>query len=208
MAMKDMTGMRFGKLVVTHQHAKSKDGAIWHCVCDCGETRNVAGTGLRAGRNKSCGCASPRFSKERLTTHGMSKTRTYKIWAHMLQRCSNQKSDRYKDYGGRGIKVCDEWLVFDNFLSDMGECKDSFSIDRIDNDGDYEPLNCRWADAFTQCNNTRKNRFLTSNGKTMTIANWARELKVKPNSIVSRLRKGWSDSDAVSKNIDRLTRLG
>jgi len=209
MAIKDMTGMKFGKLFVSHLSGRKADKtAIWHCVCDCGETREVAGTGLRAGRHKSCGCASPKFTKERTTTHNMSRTKTYKIWAHMIQRCKNKKQVRYKDYGGRGITVCDKWLDFTNFYADMGECGPSLSIDRIDNNGNYEPSNCRWADAITQNNNTRKNRFVTANGKTMTIANWARLLNIKQNTIVTRLRRGWTDDQAINGLAWSKTRMG
>lgn len=192
MAAKDMTGARFGLLTVVRRGANLKCGtARWHCVCDCGQERLVEGTGLRAGRNKSCGCASPRFTSERAATHGMAGTRTYRIWLGMLARCSSQSQGKTRSlYFDKGIRVCERWAIFENFLEDMGEAPDGLSIDRIDGDLGYQPGNCRWATAKQQANNTSANHVVTFGGRSKTVAQWAEEIGVKQNTLLHRLRRG------------------
>jgi hypothetical protein len=192
MSIKEMLGTRFGKLIVTKRAENLKDGtAVWACLCDCGAERNVAGTKLRAGRQKSCGCASPKFNSKLTTTHGMSKTRVYKIWAGMITRCNNPSSEKLKRlYSNKGIEVCERWKLFENFFQDMGDAPIGASIDRIDGSKNYEPSNCRWATSTEQANNTTRNRLIEHDNKKMTIAMWARHLGVKPNTLIYRLKRG------------------
>ncbi len=130
-------------------------------------------------------------ANKRRTKHGMYRTRVYRIWAGMKQRCENPNNTAYHRYGGRGIKVCDRWQDFDNFLSDMGDPYDWQSLDRLDNDGDYEPGNCRWATTQEQQNNLRSNRLFTHDGKTQTLAQWARDLGIAYHVLKYRLNNGW-----------------
>jgi hypothetical protein len=149
MALKDMTGSVFGALTVTGRESNLSDGtAVWRCVCECGEVRVIPGNSLRAGRNKSCGCLSPRFTSERTKKHGMSLSRVYGIWQGMIARCSDASVGKTRRlYYGKGIRVCERWMKFENFLEDMGTPEKHQSIDRKDGDKDYEPGNCQWADS-------------------------------------------------------------
>lgn len=200
----DLTGERFGKWTVLRrgQDGTDKRGypvVRWVCKCDCGTVREVIGSTLKSGRSKSCGCSQyehqPDVCRSLFTTHGESKTRLYKIWAYMKKRCENANSSNYHLYGARGIKVCDEWsrdyTVFREWAIANGY-KDDLSIDRIDPNGDYCPSNCRWADMFDQANNRRSNVYLEYNGRTMTMAQWARELNVPYYKICEGHSKGES----------------
>ncbi len=194
--LKDMTGQRFGHwMVMSRAENSSKHQAQWLCQCDCGVSATILGANLRFGKTKSCGCART----EKTKTHGMGCTPEYKTWAGMIDRCHNTKNKGYANYGGRGIKVCDRWSDFTLFFADMGEKPSGLSIDRIDNNGDYEPSNCRWATIQEQQNNKRKNWFLVINGKTKTVAQWAREMGVSPSQAYRRLRLGWSVEVAFGK---------
>lgn len=152
----NLTGMRFGFLVA-HSYISLGHGlGHWHCKCDCGEFSNVPGTVLRQGRTRSCGCLTGMLIAKAITKHGKSKSREHAIWRGMITRCGNPNRDQYPRYKGM---VCERWLVFDNFFSDMGTAPSGLSIDRIDNERGYEPGNCRWADAKTQARNRRPRRF-------------------------------------------------
>lgn len=129
---------------------------------------------------------------------GGKKSTTYSIWSSMKDRCLNSKHRRYARYGGRGIRVCDRWLSFESFLLDMGERPKGLSLERIDNDGDYQPGNCRWATNQEQSLNRRSNRRLTFNGKTQTVKEWSLELGFKKNLIKDRLRIGWTVEQALT----------
>lgn len=153
--IKTHNGAAFGAWIVLYQ----KDKNTVECVCECGANRLIHRSNLTSGKTTSCGCKkSEKIAKAR-TTHGMHGTPTYSSWSSMLTRCNNKNSKAYKNYGARGIKVCERWSLFENFLQDMGEKpKKGMSIDRIDNQGNYEPGNCKWASAKEQCSNTRRTK--------------------------------------------------
>lgn len=133
-----------------------------------------------------------------MKTHGKSKTKTYRVWANMRNRCHRPKHHNYKYYGALGIKVCTEWKnSFSRFLEDMGECKPGMTLERIDTKGDYDKTNCMWATVVEQQNNKSTTIHLTANGKTQSLANWARELGVSPARIRMRLRRGMNHYDAL-----------
>ena len=185
---KNLIGQRFGHLTVINYAGRNQfDHHLWLCKCDCGGEKVSTTSSLCAGRTVACGCYNPS------RTHGMSKTKEYKIWTAMVQRCTTPKHQAYEYYGGRGIKVCDRWRhSFENFLSDMGKRPSpDHSLDRIDNDGNYEPGNCRWATHREQTNNQRNNHVLAFNGESLTINQWAHRLGINDTTIHRRIELGW-----------------
>jgi hypothetical protein len=160
--LRDLTKQRFGFLVALRLGEKQHkgDGAWWLCRCDCGSEKHLPGKDLVGGKIMSCGCQRTelRFLSQPRLHRRSSGNRTYRIWQAMLGRCRNPNNARAKYYSARGITVCDRWLTFENFFADMGEAPADRSIDRIDNDGNYEPGNCRWATNTQQMNNTRRSK--------------------------------------------------
>lgn len=194
MKLTDMTNQRFEKAVVVDRapNKSVKDtNARWNMRCDCGSLFISYGQDLRRGKVKSCGCLTRGTigarSRTFNQTHGMTNTRVYRIWTDMLNRCRNPNNHNYNRYGGRGIKVCQEWQLFESFVSDMGIPPDDMSIDRIDADGDYCKENCRWATHQQQSANRRSNVRLTHNGVTLTATEWARALGIAPVSMFGRI---------------------
>lgn len=188
----DLTGTRFGRLTPLKRDGTCRAGAMWLCECKCGNRTIVATNNLRNGHTISCGCLrSANLASGLRTTHGMRDTPEYEIWASMRSRCTNPNVRVFKNYGGRGISVCERWNSFQNFYADMGQRPIGMTIDRIDNDQGYSKENCRWASLEQQQNNTRRNRFLTHNSKTMTLQQWAREIGIPRERIKHRLNLGW-----------------
>jgi hypothetical protein len=187
---------KFGKLLVIENKGIDKDGnSIWLCKCDCGNEKIYRRSQLLNKQVVSCGC----WRKERLKKHGYRSDKKhipkeYSIWQLAKDRCYNINNKRYKDYGGRGINICDEWKNnFEKFLKDMGNCpKNKNSIDRINNNGNYEPGNCKWSDNLEQANNKRNNHYVEFNGQIKTLAEWSRELNINYATIHSRLQRGWN----------------
>jgi len=193
----DEIGNVYGKLTViayVGHSIKSHKGAYWRCRCECGTEVDVVGVTLRNGKTRSCsaGCG--------LTTHGMKNTPEYYCWKDMKARCGTPSHPQFGNYGARGIKVCDRWEAsFETFLNDMGmKPFPEASLDRIDNEGDYCPENCRWATREQQHNNKRTNRYVAHNGETLTVAQWAKRLGIPSNTIHSRLDRGWPVEHAMT----------
>lgn len=194
-----MTGRRFERLLVIVRYDSDKRGkARWFCRCDCGKETIVCGDKLRNGSTKSCGCYLADIRPRLHVTHGMSKYRVYRIWHKIRERCYKKKDKIYPLYGGRGIKMCERWKIFENFLKDMGfPPTNHHSIDRIDTNGNYEPSNCRWATAIEQQNNRRNNVRLTHKGETKTMAEWSRIYGIRMATLSQRIKKNWPVSDAL-----------
>lgn len=190
---KDISGQKFGRLTALYRlNNHNKNCVYWLCICDCGNLKEVRGTHLRYGQIKSCGCLNhvPTVIK-----HHQWNTRLYKIYHAIKQRCYNNNHTAYKNYGKRGITICDEWLrdfqAFYNWSISNGY-KEGLTIDRIDVNGNYEPSNCRWATRKEQQNNRRNTIYLTYNNKTQSISQWADELGIKANTIRTRYFQGWN----------------
>lgn len=194
--MIDLIGKRFGKLVVLSFAGKTaRRQSLWVVKCDCGNDRTVRGSNLRSGHTKSCGCI-----KGGIITHGMSKSPEYSVWKAMLNRCRNPKARLFHRYGGRGIRVCDRWHTFANFILDMGMRPSSaYTIERIDNNGDYTPENCKWATRTAQCQNTSRNHLITFHNETLCLSEWSRRMGIKYSTIAFRLKAGWSVERALTE---------
>ncbi len=190
-------GERYGRLIVTGTVvAGPGEYRKIECRCDCGNVVNVYPYSLPNGNTKSCGCLKGHALRK--DGHGLTKTKEYRAWGHMWSRCTNEKVKSYRYYGGRGISVCDRWASFKNFFEDMGKSPSgAHSIDRIDNDGNYEPGNCRWATVKEQRRNKRDNRVLTIDGEHKTLAEWAENAGVIYKTAHNRLRMGWSPQEAI-----------
>lgn len=203
MKLVNLVGETFGRLHVVEFAGTSKQKRMWRCECSCGRTSVVPTAMLKNGNTKSCGClgveARAQATSRANTTHGKSKTPTYGVWFNMIRRCEQSNHKSFHQYGGRGVKVCEEWKSFAGFLSDMGERPDGYTIDRIDTNGNYEPGNCRWATQKTQQNNRRNNRLLTANGLTMTMQAWAEVNGLTADAISKRIDSGWSVDRAVTQ---------
>ena len=201
--VKDVTNQKFGRLLVVKRAGSNKEGtAMWRCKCDCGRYVVVSGRRLRNGHTTSCGCAKVdagrRLGKKRMT-HGMRYTAEWLAWRNMHSRCYTKSNRSYARYGGRGIKVCARWESFETFFDDMGARPGKWaSVERIDNDGDYSPTNCRWATRKEQARNRRTNAKYLFRGRYRTVAELAEISEVSYHTMWHRLRSGWSPEYAVT----------
>jgi hypothetical protein len=206
----DLAGKRFARLLVIRESpCRDRQGnVVWLCQCDCGRTTEVRGYHLRNGGVSSCDC----LRKERAAAansivqfkHGMCRTLLYGVWSGMIARCHNPSNPRYKDYGGRGIIVCPQWRrSFASFLEDMGDrpSKDH-QLDRINNDGNYEPGNTRWLKRELQARNTRGNTRITLNGETRVLVQWLEILGLSLATYQSRVKRGMSQDAALSTPVN------
>ncbi len=167
-------------------------------------TCSAAFTAWPSKKRKYCShkCSLAAMHKKN-TKHGhggrINRSPTYRVWSGMIQRCSSPNNSAFRHYGGRGITICDQWRTFENFLADMGERPEGLELERKDNNGNYEPLNCKWATRQEQCSNFSRNHLLTFNGKTQHVFGWAREIGVKPSTLNSRLIAGWGIDRALTE---------
>jgi hypothetical protein len=196
----DITGKVFGRLTVSAYAGIFEGSTWWHCECSCGVSKPVKATYLFTGHTSSCGCLQLERIANLNKSHGLSKAPEYRIWSGMISRCTNEKSDGFKYWGGRGIAVCDRWRDFANFMADMGPRPSrGHSLDRYpDQDGNYEPGNVRWATRKQQARNTSRNRMITRDGRTLSVPDWAEEVSIPYQTINQRLAAGWTIEDALA----------
>jgi hypothetical protein len=205
----DLTGKRFGRLTVICRNGVNNHRAIiWSCLCDCGKTVDVIGSSLRSGHTKSCGC----LHRDIKTKHGEYDSRLYRVWNSMKQRCDNPNNHNYKWYGAKGIRVCGEWKEFNGFrnwavangydsTAQIREC----TLDRISNNGDYEPSNCRWISMAEQNRNKSYHRYVEYKGEVYTVTQLAAKVGMNKDTLVYRLNANWSVDDAINKPIRKRT---
>lgn len=199
----DMTGQRYGRLLVLGPAANIGGRTAWLCRCECGTESSYNASDLRRGRTKSCGCAKREKVTQRMTTHGHSYHPLWGRWTGMLDRTTNPRSTGFHLYGGRGIAVCERWLTFENFVADMAPTfKPELTLDRIDVNGNYEPGNCRWITNAEQQRNRRSNRTIEWRGTSMVLAEWVECLGLSESTIRSRLKRGWTVDRALTTGVD------
>lgn len=202
-----LVGNRYGRLVVLKRVEDNINPkyrkSVWLCKCDCGKTKIINGTSLVKGQTRSCGC----LCHEVITRHGMGKTRLYHVWWNMIYRCYNPKAAYYKNYGGRGITVCEGWLGesgLQNFYDwaiangyDESAPRGKYTIDRINSNGNYEPSNCRWVDNLTQQNNKQNTCLFEYNGELLTIPQLSRKFNIPTKTLYSRVKRGATIKQAI-----------
>ena len=200
----DLTGKRYGRLVVIERTKNKGSKTAWLCKCDCGNEKIVTGDGLNRGNTKSCGCLSKEIARNRQYKHGKTQCRLYNVWYSMKRRCYDKNVKNFNKYGGRGIKVCEEWLndflSFYNWAISNGYRDDvergKLTLDRIDNNKGYYPDNCRWVNQKIQNRNKTNLFMITYNGKTLCAQEWAEKLGCRASLIIERIKRGWSIEDA------------
>ena len=199
--IKDLHNKKFGRLKVIKLERIKNNRALWLCRCDCGNMCVKASSNLLSNGTKSCGCIHREQLIERNKTHNYSHTSLYNRWKTMKVRCSDENCVAYKNYGGRGIKVCDEWK--NDFMSFykwaiLNGYKEELTIDRINNNGDYEPDNCRWVSRANQNRNFRKNHMITYNNETLCLTDMAKKYNITNKALSYRLQKGWDIEKALT----------
>ena len=205
----DLNGRIFGRLTVLCFAGRNKSkNRTWLCRCECGTELPISSSNLLSGASESCGCLKMEALIKRNTKHGQSKrvgeSREHAVWCGMRQRCTNPKSRNWNDYGGRGIRVCERWDSFTNFLADMGPCPDEYTIERKDNNGNYEPSNCIWATRKVQARNKRNVRLYEFNGESRSIHEWSEITGIHVETLRNRLKRyKWSIEKALTTTNDR-----
>lgn len=202
MKLIDLSGQRFGRLQAIAVAERRGAKVYWRCRCDCGKSVAVIAAHLRSGHTQSCGCIVQETIRTRRTTHGKSESREYRIWYNMIDRCNNPANNHYHYYGKRGIEC--RFRDFRHFYETLGDCPPLRSLDRIDNDGHYEPGNVRWATARQQAQNTTRNRRLSAHGRTQTLIEWSRETGLHEKCIRRRIRAGWTEERALTQPARRV----
>lgn len=192
--LNDKTGHRFSRLLVIRHVGRNKHRhSQWECQCDCGKRIVVSSCALATGNTKSCGCLNDELIGSLQRTHGMSGgNRVYRIWLDMRRRCSNSERKCWHNYGGRGITICPEWSDYANFhaWALANGYHNDLTLERKNNNGNYEPENCRWATRKEQCNNTRNNVMVDFKGQIKTLKQWSEELGIKYSTLHARVRRG------------------
>ncbi len=196
----DLAGKNFGKLkVISRCPGPNKNNSYWKCICFCSEEKIVSGINLKSGNSKTCGCSQT-------SINGLSKTKEFGVWLSIIQRCENKNHKKYHRYGGRGINVCQKWRdSFLNFIEDMGKCSPKKSIERLNNDGNYSPENCKWAPIEKQNNNRGEyNIFIERDGITKTASQWAHQYNIRPSTFIARIKRyGWGVEKALTTPVSR-----
>lgn len=207
-----LIGKRFGRLVVKRFAGTDRFGNLrWECVCDCGNETVVRTNALRTGNTKSCGCLQREITSTNFRTHGLSQgahgetPRLYFVWTAMRKRCRNPKDKHHIYYGNRGITVCEEWSDYQKFhdWSMSNGYRSGLTIERIDNNGNYEPNNCKWIPQKEQGWNTRKNRLITFHNATKCLAEWALKLGMNDGTLRSRVHRGWTTERAFTEPVNK-----
>lgn len=199
--MKDLTGQKFGRLTVIKRDGSDNFRlAMWLCKCDCGNFKRVRSRALQIGQTQSCGCLHKEITAITHTKHGGRHTRLYNIWCGIKARCLNEQTACFKYYGGRGIKICDEWTNFKPFYewSMANGYDDKLTIDRIDVNGNYEPNNCRWVTLKEQQNNRTNNHLITLGEKTCTLKEWADSLGISHSTLLERIERWGNIEEALT----------
>ena len=200
MSLIEMQGQRFGRLTVVQRnpHVGKNRVVMWDCVCDCGNNVTVSGSNLRRG-TRSCGCLKYESHNK---VHGLSQHPLHRVWTGMKTRCYNPNSNSYKNYGARGICLCDEWAndfeAFYTWAISSGY-REGLTIERLDNDGIYEPDNCIWISKGEQSKNRRFCHKITIGHETKNLFDWCRQYNIQPSTAINRIKSGWSEEDAITK---------
>ena len=205
--LKDLTGITFGRLTVIKRAENQGKYVVWECECSCGNTVLVKAASLSSGNTKSCGCL--KHEHPYMITHGLSKHRLYSIWIGMKGRCYNPNDSKYKNYGERGIAICDEWKndfkAFYDWSMNNGY-EETLTIERIDVNGNYTPENCTWIPMLEQCRNTTKVRWIEYNGESKLLSDWAKDIGIDPETLSQRIEK-WGINKAMTTPLLRRPRL-
>lgn len=196
---KDLSGERFGRVILKEKVESINYRIRYSCLCDCGNIKVIDLASLKSGATRSCGCLHSETARNLKYKHGMTGGRPYRIWDNMVRRCKNKGASKYKNYGGRGISVSEEWKVFSNFWEDMKiGYSDYLTLDRINNDGNYCKENCRWATTKTQANNTSRNHRIYFKGKSLTLSEWSAVKNISVRAIIGRIKRGWTIEQALT----------
>jgi len=190
----EMIGRTFGRLSIISEYPRDRHRhRMWMCICSCGVSRPVLQSSLLYGHTKSCGCYGKELALKSVTKHRLSNSRVFKIYHNMINRCNNRKIKNYKNYGGRGITVCDRWKLFENFLADMGHPPEGLTLERRNVNGNYDIDNCYWASKIEQSRNKRDTIWLTYRGDMKPLVVWSEELGINYYTMWNRHKAGWSD---------------